>query len=70
MALILKKSHFSKQQAIEWIYKHDYNVTHSDETLNEYRFRLISSDILNTGYYKERIIKLEDIGYLIVLYST
>jgi len=67
--VILKKQHFTKPKAIEWIALHGYNHSKIDETPNEYRFRQVSPEILKTNMFRERMIKIGDKGYLGILYN-
>ena len=67
--VVLNKSQFTKEQAIEWIADHKYKHRDMDETPTEYRFRQVSPEIMKTGHYKPRTVKMGFLGHLVVLYK-
>lgn len=70
-SVILHKSMFPTiEEARDWTAIHGYRTSQSDETPNEYRFRQASPELLKTGKYMERTIKLGEKGYLGILYPT
>ena len=72
---IVQSVHLSKdafedrEHAEKWIAEHGYKHTKIDETPNEYRFRQASPDLIKTGHYRPRSIKIGTAGYLVVLYK-
>ena len=68
-SVVLHKSHFNKDEAVEWIHNHEYKHDFVDETPNEYRFRQINPSIIKTGHYRVRNIPIGDEGFLVMLYK-
>lgn len=69
-SVILDKSKFhGVQEAKMWIMKHGYKHTSVDETPNTYRFRQVHPDIIKTGHYQAKMVKIGDVGHLLVLYK-
>lgn len=67
-SVILKRSHFTLAEAKMWAAKEGYKHNKVDITPHTFRFRQVSPDIVKTGY-RPRMVRIGDIGYLLIFYQ-
>jgi hypothetical protein len=68
-SVVLNKDKFDKDEAKAWIQNHGYRHSAIDETPNTYRFRQINPDIIKSGHYHPKMVKIGDKGHMLVLYK-
>jgi hypothetical protein len=66
-SVILKRSHFTLREAKEWVAKEGYKHSKVDITPHTFRFRQVSPELVKTGY-RPRMVKLGDMGYVLIFY--
>jgi hypothetical protein len=66
-SVLLRKSKYTKHEAIEWIKKHNYHHHKIDETREFFRFRQRNPDSFPGGRF--RTIPLGSDGEMIMWYS-
>lgn len=67
--VILKEAFPDIDDARAWVRSKGYKVVKVDETPDTFRFRQIDPNIMRTGKYVDRMVKLGDVGYLNMLYE-
>jgi len=67
-SVLLKKSHFSKEEAKHWIVKHGYKLSTPDVTNRFYRFRQHNPRNLEAMHMRFRTIHMGEMGDLILAY--
>lgn len=67
-SVVLYRSHFTPQEAYDWIKDHNYKATKIHITPKTIRFRQQSPELLKSGY-RVKSIPLGDIGFLIMGYK-
>jgi len=65
--VLLKRSHFTSQEAKKWIKEHGYHLTMPDTTAHYFRFRQFPPPSPLMG--REKMVPLGDVGFLGVLYG-
>lgn len=66
-SVILKRSHFTLPEAKAWVAKEGYKHSKVDITPHTFRFRQVSPDLVKVGY-RARMVKMGDIGHLLIFY--
>ena len=67
--IVLKEAYPDKDDAKAWVHHKGYKTAKVDETPETYRFRQLDPNIMRTGKYKDRMVKIGKIGYLNMLYE-
>jgi hypothetical protein len=67
-SVILKKSHFTREQAKKWVHKHGFKPSSPDVTPHYYRFRQHDPHRLEAMGYHARNTPLGKEGYLVIFY--
>lgn len=66
-SVILKRSHFTLPEAKAWATKEGYKHSKVDITPHTFRFRQVSPELVKVGY-RARMVKMGDIGHLLIFY--
>jgi hypothetical protein len=67
-SVILKRSHFTLREAKEWCERNGYKHGKVDITPTTFRFRQASPELIKAGM-RPRMVKIGDIGYLLIVYK-
>jgi len=67
-SVVLYRSKFTPQEALDWIKDHNYKYSKIDITPHTIRFRQKSPELLKAGY-TVRTIPVGDIGFLVMGYT-